>query len=152
MLPVTPSDSAEEFRVLTPEEIQTVEYVFTEKGVSLPDPAASTFVGCVKAGKVVAFLVLQLKIHAQPLWIEDGHAAVLTQLVAKTEQTIIERVGPQWVYLFSPAGRLAQLAQSMGMQLEPWVVLSKLVVPDQPILPAPIQPADLTESAEGTIQ
>lgn len=132
-----------EFRVLTPEEIKkAVEPEFAKTGNPLPDPAISTFVGAVLAGEVIAFLCLQLKLHAQPLWIADGYASVLQRLVTAAENTILSRTGPQWVYLFAPAGRLSQLAQMMGMQLEPWVVLSKLVQPVQPLPLAVELPSD----------
>jgi hypothetical protein len=120
-------------RQLTPEEIQ--QYVkpgYDATNNPLPDPAYSTFVGVLRRGRVVASIGLQLKLHAQPLQIEDGYASVLPQLVEGAEKIILERTGPQWVYLFTPAGRLAQIASAMGMQLEPWVVMSKLVAPPQP--------------------
>lgn len=137
-----------QFRELTESEIASVEHIFAETGNPLPDPAISTFVGAVDPdGKVLAFLVLQLKLHAQPLWIADGHSALLTSLVAEAERTILRKTGAaQWVYLFAPAGRLAQLGQAMGMGLEPWVVLSKLVLPEVPaqgpveLVPTPANP------------
>ncbi len=139
MLPPPPSAEADleiQFRTLTDEEIaKAVAPEFAKTGNPLPDPAISTFVGAVLAGEVIAFLCLQLKLHAQPLWIADGYSSVLARLVTAAEQTILARTGPQWVYLFAPAGRLSQLAQMMGMQMEPWVVLSKLV---QPVKPLPL--------------
>lgn len=120
-------------RELTAEEIQSfVAPQYAATGNSLPDPANSTFIGVIRGGEVVAALGLQLKLHAQPLMISDGHSAVLPLLVKTAESIILSRIGPQWVYLFCPAGRLSQIAQSMGMQLEPWCVLSKLVAPEMP--------------------
>jgi hypothetical protein len=135
MLPVAEESTQSkgvEFRVLTPEEISSIAHVFADQGASLPDPTVSQFVGAVEDGKVVGFLVLQLRLHAEPMWIESKHSQVFTKLVAEAEKIILRQAGPQWVYLFAPAGRTAQLAQSMGMQLEPWVVLSKLVMPNIP--------------------
>ena len=128
-LPTTPTQPEGDCeRELTPEEIQ--QYVkpgYDATNNPLPDPAISTFVGVFRGGKVVASIGLQLKLHAQPLQIEDGHASVLPMLVKAAERIILQRTGPQWIYLFTPAGRLAQIASSMGLQLEPWVVMSKLV-------------------------
>jgi hypothetical protein len=134
-LPPPTSNKAEEYRVLTPEEVLTLAPIFEATGNPLPDPAISTFYGCLKDGKVVGFIVLQLKLHAEPVWIEEGHSAVFQGLVRGAESVIITRCGPQWVYLFAPAGRIAQLAAAMGMQTEPWVVMSKLVMPDIPAKP-----------------
>ena len=130
-LPSSPEGDCE--RELTPDEIQ--QYVkpgYDATNNPLPDPAISTFVGVLRGGKVVASIGLQLKLHAQPLQIEEGHANVLPALVSAAERIILQRTGPQWVYLFAPAGRLAQIASAMGMQLEPWVIMSKLVTHPEP--------------------
>jgi len=136
-----------EVRELTLAEIATTESVFKEAGASLPDPATSTFIGAIEGGKVVGFLVLQLRLHAEPMWIEPGKSQLFTQLVHAAEEAILRRAGPQYVYTFCPAGRVSQLAQSMGMQMEPWVVMSKLVMPEVPAKPAlnlelPVDPAE----------
>lgn len=133
-LPEPPKPKAEgvEYRLLTPEEIQSCAPIFAEKGNPLPDPAISQFVGAVEDGKVIGFLVLQLKLHAQPMWIAEGQSQIFASLAHAAEKVILERTGPAWVYLFAPAGKMSQLAQSMGMQLEPWNVLSKLVMYDPP--------------------
>lgn len=130
MLP--PTEQLDEIRVMTPEEVAAEESVFAAQGASLPDTRYATFIGVFRGGKRVAFLVLQIKLHAEPLLIEEGHSAVLGPLVSFAERYILEKCGPQWVYLFAPAGRTAQLAQAMGMQLEPYVILSKLVQAETP--------------------
>jgi hypothetical protein len=131
-----------EYRELTDKEIKSVEHLFVATGNTLPDPALSTFVGCVKDGVVLGFLVLQIKMHAEPMWIQPGHSDVFQPIARMAEKIILKKCGPQWVYLFAPAGRVSQLAQSMGMQLEPWNVLSKLVMPDPP---SKTWPMDLEE-------
>ena len=131
--PSTPTTGTEDsIRVMTPEEIKAEEPIFASTGNPLPNPATSTFLGVFRGGKRVAFLVLQLRLHTEPLYIEEGHSAVLPALVKAAEEYILRNVGPQWVYLFAPAGRITQLAQAMGMQLEPYCVLSKLVLPEAP--------------------
>ena len=135
LLPPTEPQSGISYRELTPEEIKSVEPIFTATGNPLPDPGISTFVGAIENGKVIGFLVLQVKLHAEPMWIEQGHSEVFSSLVATAERTILKKTGPQYVYLFAPAGRISQLAQSMGMQLEPFCVLSKLVMPEAPSRP-----------------
>jgi len=131
------SPSTTQFRPLTPDEIESsVKPDYDVTGNPLPDPSISTFIGALQDFQVIAYLCLQVKLHAQPLVIRDGHQSVLKSLVAAAERYILATVGPQWVYLFTPAGKLAQLASTMGMQLEPWVVMSKLVQPEAPAKPA----------------
>ena len=122
----------EEFRELTPEEIASIAHVFQENNTDLPNPSISTFVGCLRKGKVVGFLVLQAMLHAEPMWIEPGNSDIFQKLAHIAESTILKKCGPSYVYLFAPAGRITQLAQTMGMKLEPWCVLSKLVMPEVP--------------------
>lgn len=132
MLPLPVDTTKDGIRELTPDEIRSVEHVFISTGNPLPDPQTSTFMGAVKGGKVIGFVVLQVKLHAEPWWIEEGHSDIFKSLVKGAEQIILNRCGPQWVYAFTPAGRVTQLAASMGMQQEPWCVMSKLLVPDTP--------------------
>lgn len=129
-----------EIRELTPEEIQSVAHIFTENGTVVPDPA--TFVGAVQDGKVLGFLVLQPKLHAEPLWIEPGQSHLFTSIVKEAERVILRKCGPQWTYLFAPAGRVSQMATAMGMQVEPFVVMSKLVMPEAPGRPLVLMQPD----------
>ena len=130
MLP--PTTVPDDIRVMTPEEVALEAPIFEANGSPLPDPAVSVFLGVFRGGKRVAFLVIQLRLHAEPLWIEEGHSAVLPSLVKFAENYIIQKTGPQWLYLFTPAGKVTQLATHMGFQMEPWVVMSRLVVPETP--------------------
>jgi hypothetical protein len=130
MLPVESPEL--EVRELTKEEIATVEHIFTERGHALPNPVQSTFVGAVKDGKVLGFIVLQVKLHCEPIWIEQGHSDLFTHLARVGEQIILKKIGSCWVYMFTPAGRASQLAMAMGFQMEPFCIMSKLVVPDIP--------------------
>jgi hypothetical protein len=135
-VPIAPREIVDEYRELTTEEIeQYVKPHYEASGNSLPDPRYATFVGIIRDGVVLASLGVQVKLHAQPLILSEGHANLLPRLVSLAEETILRKSGPQWVYLFAPAGKLTQLAQSMGMQLEPWCVLSKLVAPELPEKP-----------------
>ena len=141
-----PAKAEIEYRELTPTEIATVEHVFMAAGAVLPDPRFSTFVGAVQGDKVLGFIVLQLRLHAEPMWIEGGHSDLFQPIIKQAEATVLARSGPQWVYLFTPAGRTTQLAASMGCKLEPWCVMSKLVtheVPNQPLLDFGIDEPDV---------
>ena len=125
-------------RELTPDEIKSVEHIFKAAGYGLPDPAVSSFVGAVRDGKVLGFIVLQAKLHCEPMWIEQGHSDLFQPIVDKAEQVVLSRCGPVWAYLFAPAGKVARLAETQGFQLEPFVVMSKLIAPEMPSRPATI--------------
>src|ERR1700723_3094757 len=79
----------------------------------------------------------QIKLHAEPMWIENGHSDIFSALVREAERTVLRRCGPAWVYTFAPAGKVSQLAQAAGMQLEPWNVFSVLVMPETPSKTSP---------------
>lgn len=139
-LPLPGQEPQDAVRELTPEEVQSyVRPHYEATGNTLPVDGTCVFMGIIRGGQIVGALGLQVKLHAQPLILEPGHGNALPALVKGAEEYILRKCGPQWVYLFAPAGKLSQLAQSMGMQLEPWCVLSKLV---QPKLP-PKSPVDL---------
>lgn len=116
-------------RLLTSEEIQTLAPVFAEAGQNLPPAEHSFVLGSVAPdGHVVAFLVVQLRVHAEPMWIEKGYESLFRSLVHRAEQTIAEKVpGGCDVFLFAPAGKVSMLASKAGMRLEPWTVWSKHV-------------------------
>lgn len=116
-------------RLLTPAEIATLEPIFAQRGATLPAPEHSYIVGTTDSlGNVTAFLVVQLKLHAEPLWIAPGHETAFRPLVREAERILIERVaGNVDVFLFAPAGKVAKMAEVAGMRLEPWMVYSKTV-------------------------
>jgi len=127
-----PRQTENEIRELTPEEIQTLEHHFTERGVSLPDPTTSTFVGAVRDGRVVAFQCLQLRLHVDPMVISSGHSHLFRALCRATEELILRKCGPQVVYIFVEPGRVRELAEAMGMTEEPWRVMSRVIKPPEP--------------------
>ena len=134
-----------EERTLTADEIERfVTAAFALSGNPLPDPSSSSVVGLIRDKEVLAYLCLQLKVHAQPLRIFPGHEALFPRLVRAAEKEILDKIGPSWIYLFAPQA-LVKMASAMGMQLEPWHVMSKLVHK-----PDPIQPIPVLESAERT--
>jgi|SRR5579863_340570 len=154
-LPPTPIDDVPvEYRILTPEEIKQIEPVFKAQGSPLPDPGLSTFVGAILAGKVIGFAVLQLRLHAGPWWVEEGYSAIFKPLAMAAERTILERTGPQWVFLFTADERLIKLAQAMGMKADPGAqVLTKLVAPEIPVrVPLDLGPLPIADIQPETIQ
>src|SRR5689334_14464163 len=124
------------FRRLTEDEIhQEVWPDFRASGNPLPDPRYSVFVGLFES-ELLAYLCLQLKLHAQPLVIRDGQSHLFPRLVHEAENYIAQTVGESWIYLFTPEGKLTQMGEAMGLTLEPWNVLSKHIEQaSSPVLP-----------------
>lgn len=119
-------DADLDVRVLTPEEVESLRPEFEARGAIFPNPSSSYAVGAVDPdGKVTDWLFVQLQVHAEPMRLE--HPVLFKRVVATAERTLLERCGPCLVYTFTPAGKITQLAQAAGMQIEPWVVMSKIV-------------------------
>lgn len=122
-----------EIRELTIDEIQTLAPDFEPYG--LPDPRTSIAIGIVRNGKILGYQFVKLMVHVQPTKLDDSLAHLFSALCRKTEEIILQKSGPTWVYVFCRPGRMAALAESRGMEVEPWVVMSKLVKPDLPTRP-----------------
>ena len=121
-----------EVRVLTEQEIESLRPEFEAQHAIFPNPASSFAVGAVdSSGKVIAFLFFQLQIHAEPMKIDHPHESVFGRLVEVGEKELVARCGPQVVYAFVPPGKMTRLVQFAGMQLEPWIVASKIVGGDE---------------------
>lgn len=116
-------------RLLSPEEIASLRPIFEAEGGVMPAPEHSFFMGTVAPdGHVTSFMVVQLRVHAEPMWIEKGNERLFLPLIHATEQMIAEKVpGGCDVFLFAPAGKVSMLAAKAGMRLEPWTVWSKHV-------------------------
>lgn len=143
-LPPVPSKSDNPVvRVLTLDEIkQYVEPVFTENGALLPSWTNSFFVGAVDdSGKVLCFITVQSVIHTEPMYAGPGASHFIPRVV-KAAQAEVERVlGQCKVYFTADDERVVQLAERLGMQREPGIVLTKWVGPE-PFVPIPeIDPA-----------
>lgn len=116
-----------DIRVLTPEEVESLRPEFEKASAVMPNPQTSFAVGGIdSSGKVVAFLFFQLQVHSEPIKIEPGFENLYNRLVETGEQELVKRCGPTLVYAFTPPGKVTRLAQMAGMQVEPWVVLSKV--------------------------
>lgn len=129
MLP-PPGQDGPEIRLLTPDEYLGLAPRFESRGFTLPSPASSTAVGIFDDGKMVGYQVLQLRLHAQPTEIDPHYANLFSALCRKSEEIILQRCGPTWVYVFVEPGDMEKLAESRGLVKEPWIVYSKLVQPE----------------------
>jgi len=137
----TPTDAPEEsensstapvqYRVLTQEEVASLVPIFDQFGGSMPDPNSSFFLGAVAGGEVVGFLVVQLAVHAEPLWVRADYKHIMRPLIRATEEQIARNCGPGRhvdVFAFVPPGNVARTVQEVAsMRVEPWMVLSKRV-------------------------
>jgi hypothetical protein len=134
--PLNPASAPHTFRVLTAEEVATLAPLFEGRGASLPNPETSFFVGAVDDhGKIHGWIVVQAVIHAEPMYIENGYSALFAGIAHQAEQEIAQRLGTTTIFLFTPRGRVAQLAESCGMHAEPWVVFAKTIAGQVPVVP-----------------
>lgn len=122
------------YRVLTPEEIERVKPIFDERKVAMPQ--GGIFIGAIENGRVIGFLVLQLKLHAEPMWIAPGKSQIFPSLVATAENYILQNSGPAYVYLFAPEGRVSEMAEAMGMTHNSEQIWYKLLgnIPPRPFV------------------
>ncbi len=131
-----PVPSGIQYRLLTPDEILTLKPIFDSQGATLP---AGHYIGAIEGHRIIGFIVLQLKLHAEPMWLERPE--IFKSLVSATEQYILQQNGPTWVFLFAPEGRVADLAEASGMTKETQPIFYKLVTPSVPAKPfADLQP------------
>lgn len=122
-------------RELTLEERKKLEPLFADRGVEMPNPATSTIIGAVdrETGEVSNnFIVGQLMLHAEPLHLEPGCGHLFRPLARSLYDKIAEKVGTVDVFLFAPDGKVSQMAESMGMNREPWNVYSTTVYGNAP--------------------
>ncbi len=118
-------------RLLTPEEVESVAPIFAAKGVPLPAPEHSYFLGTVDSlGNVTSFIVVQLRVHAEPMWIAPGNERIFRHLVRASEEMIATKTAlgtSTEVFVFAPAGKVSRMAEVAGLRAEPWVVYSKTI-------------------------
>ena len=116
------------------EVVKWVKPIFDQGNFNLPDPSVSTFEGVFENGELVGFQCLQLKLHAEPTWIKQGHSDKFLSLINATKRTVLQKTGSQWVYLMAPDGKISKLAEGVGMKLEDYYVYSTLVTPEAPVV------------------
>lgn len=128
--PVAKENAAISIRQLTPEEYMALSPRFESRGHQLPDPSTASAVGIFEDGKLVGYQVLKLMLHAQPTEIDEGYAQHFSALCKASEDLIRDKIGHAWVYVFCPH-RLVRLCESRGMAEEPWIVMSKEILPKE---------------------
>jgi hypothetical protein len=138
------------YQVLTPEEIKRVKPIFDERKVAMPQ--GGIFIGAIENGRVIGFLVLQLKLHAEPMWIAPGKSQIFPSLVATAENYILQNSGPTYVYLFAPEGRVSEMAEAMGMTHNSEQIWYKLLgnIPPRPFVG--LQPIATEKLASFTLE
>lgn len=117
--------------VLSADQIKELEYIFTARGMGLPNPATSFVIGAIDnhTGKLTEnFLVVQLQVHAEPLHLVKGEGEYLFRPFANLAyRVILDRIGPVPVYVFSDSEKVISLAQHAGFDKLPWTVLGMWV-------------------------
>lgn len=140
------ADPQYQIRLLTHDEVLSLEPEFAATGNPLPDPATSSFVGVIADNRIVAWQCVQLRLHVDPVRVDSQHARVYRSLIHETKKIIEERTsGPVDVYVFAPLGsNQGKLAEHEGMQKEPWAVYSKRLMGTfvAPVVEEAFDPAD----------
>lgn len=117
--------------VLSADQIKELEYIFTARGMGLPNPATSFVIGAIDnhTGKLTEnFLVVQLQVHAEPLHLVKGEGEYLFRPFANLAyRVILDRIGPVPVYVFSDSEKVISLAQHAGFDKLPWTVMGMWV-------------------------
>lgn len=113
------------FRVLDSSELEKVKPEFSSRGVEMPNPECSFVVGAfTEDGELAGFLTCQPVLHAEPLMLRSKFA--LRGLVRTLEIELQSR-GISGRYFAFADGRVAGMAEAMGMKKHPWAVFSKAV-------------------------
>jgi len=133
---VTKARIPADYHILTEAEIQQIVPVFEAMGATLPDPAVSTIYGAVKNGRVVGFIVLQLCLHAEPMWIEPGHSEVFNGISRGAQDVVAEKCGGARVFLFADADKVARLSDINEFERITSPVYTKYI-PAKAVAPVP---------------
>lgn len=120
-----------EYRLLTPEEVQTLLPVFDAQDAELPNLEKSVVVGAVKSGRVVGFIVLQWCLHCEPAWIEEGHSDVILGLTKATREEVEQSPTGVRVWMMADDQRTLMLGERLGMKREDLVVMTQWINPAQ---------------------
>ena len=115
-------------RVLAAEEWDKLKPIFAEYTAPVPRPEVATaIVAENEAGEIVGLLMLQLTLHAEPLWIrgDQQHNGLWRDLHHEMEVQFAKTGGTY--YAFAPRGGMAKITEAVGMEKLPWIVYKKEV-------------------------
>jgi hypothetical protein len=120
------------YRLLPREEWHKLESLFEAKGLDkavIPHPDVAQCAVAEEDGwRIVAFLFLQMVLHAEPIWIDPkGRGKVKFTRLVSTVEALFSPEGQHCYYAFVNTPAVAQMAQHVGMQPIPFQVFRREV-------------------------
>lgn len=112
------------YRVLPHSEFERLKELMCGEGYenNVPDPRFCRVVVGERNGTIVAFLVCQVAIHMEPLWISPEERGKLNwrRMVHMHEENLLSPF-----YVFAPNEKIAAMCEAVGMKKQNWEVFMK---------------------------
>lgn len=113
-----------EYKELT--DWRTVEAEFKRRGVVAPSKTSARVFAAIENDEVVGFLVVQLVVHAEPIWIhEDYRGKVNWQKLVRMGEDFLGRNTGREYYAFAPNDHIEAMCEIVGMEKMLWIVYRK---------------------------
>lgn len=115
--------SAYPIRTLPVEEWPKLEAQFAERHVALPDPRLARIVVAEDGSQIVAFLVVQMVPHLEPIWIDRRYRGKLhwPRLVTAAKKHLDAKSS---YFAFAPNAHIARMIDAAGLTRLPWTIFS----------------------------
>lgn len=116
------------YRQLPSYEWGKLQEQFEKHGGGLPRPDLAKIVVAEDEGRIVGFVVLQLTMHLEPIWLDEGSKAArhaLSRLVHMAEESLPKE---SVYYAFSADDHVADLCKAFALEELEYRVFMKEVV------------------------
>lgn len=112
------------YRILPHEEFERLKELMCDEGYkdNVPDPRFCRVVVAEREATIVAFLVCQMAVHMEPLWIlpEERGKVNWPRMLHMHEENLISPF-----YVFAPNERISAMCAAVGMKNKNWEVFMK---------------------------
>lgn len=125
---MTETTEAIRYRFLSePAEWGRLSKIFAEHKAEVPTPETSAIVVAEVENEIVGFLVLQVQLHTEPLWIHPRYRGVVSWRRMLEEITTLVQSGGQMncYYTFADNSRMESLLQRAHYRKLPYTVWVK---------------------------
>lgn len=99
-------------------EWEQLSPIFQERNDELPDPNLATILAAFKDGKIVSFIVLQLKLHCEPIYVMPDHSDTFLPLINNAKVfigSIIQKETEVWFRADNE--NICSMASHLGFEL-----------------------------------
>jgi hypothetical protein len=123
--PVQAPSAATAYRLLRHDEWDRIAPIFEQQGHVVPHPEIANVAIAESAdGQILGFLMLQMVLHAEPLWIDESERGKVSwKRLLGVLESLFE--GPSCYYVFAPDEHVARMAEAVGMEKLPYAVFQK---------------------------